>query len=339
MNINIIVIGSGSWGTSLAISTSYKFTTYLFVRDHKQAQIIIKDKENKKYLNNIRIPSSIHIITDLQKIIKLLINSKIIIILCIPISNLRKIVSELYNYIIKFQLFNISIIYTCKGLESNSCLLPHEVIDEVIPVDFIKYGVLSGPSFAQEVAIKLPTALTIASNHENLKNDIIKILHRDNIRIYTSSDIIGVEVGGALKNIIAIACGISDGLQLGFNARAAIITRGLKEIQNFGVKIGACPKTFFGLTGIGDLVLTATGNMSRNRNIGLEIGKGKCLKEISTYQLNAEGVKCAQAVLTRAKQLNIEVPIIEAVCDILFKGINPTFIVKKLLSKDSKTDS
>lgn len=333
MDKNVIIIGSGSWGTSLALAIKNKFSTYLFVRNTQQAESIRKHRENIKYLPGIKIPEYISIINDLKEILKSLEHKKFIIILAVPISELRNTIINLYNIVSSIRTYNISIIYTCKGLEEHTFFLPHEIISDIqISNNFFNYGVLSGPSFAKEIALSLPAALTIASNCKNLINTVIELLHGTNIYVYPNTDIIGVEVGGALKNIIAIACGISDGLKLGLNARAAIITKGLSEIQNFGIQIGAKYDTFFGLTGLGDLVLTATGDISRNRFVGLEISQGKKIEEIMKPGFVAEGVNCSKAVLTRSRLLDIKIPIIESVNNILFNNSDPKIIVNNLLS-------
>jgi glycerol-3-phosphate dehydrogenase (NAD(P)+) len=199
----------------------------------------------------------------------------------------------------------------------------------------LELGVLSGPSFAKEVACGLPVALTIASHSQTLRDDVTAVFHSEQMRIYGSSDIIGVEVGGALKNIMAIACGISDALGLGSNARAALITRGLAEMSRFGVALGASPATFAGLTGLGDLVLTATGELSRNRQLGLRIGHGESLQSILAGGTTAEGARCVQAVLTRAKPLGIPMPISEAVSETLFGQIAPAEAVNRLMTRSA----
>jgi glycerol-3-phosphate dehydrogenase (NAD(P)+) len=196
-------------------------------------------------------------------------------------------------------------------------------------------GVLSGPSFAKEVARGLPVALTIASQDNNLKQLVTEIFHSEHMRIYSSSDVMGVEVGGALKNVMATACGISDGLGLGNNARAALITRGLAEMTRFGVALGARPNTFAGLTGLGDLVLTATGELSRNRQVGVRIGRGESLTDILASGITAEGARCAQAVLNRAQSMGIPMPITEAVCATLYGGVAPAHAVHRLMARSA----
>ena len=200
-------------------------------------------------------------------------------------------------------------------------------------------GVLSGPSFAQEVAQGLPVALTLASRDSWVADPVLAALHGSTARIYTSADVVGVEVGGALKNIIAIACGISDGLGLGTNARAALITRGLAEMQRVGLALGGQAETFAGLTGLGDLVLTATGDLSRNRQVGLAIGRGSSRSEILASGVTAEGVRCARAVLALGRRHQLELPITEAVCKVLFEDLAPSQAVSDLLSREARPES
>jgi glycerol-3-phosphate dehydrogenase (NAD(P)+) len=218
-------------------------------------------------------------------------------------------------------------------------MLPSEIARAALSaVPHIPTGVLSGPSFAREVAQGLPVALTIASHDAALRRATIAALHGGAMRVYANQDVIGVEVGGALKNVMAIACGIGEGLGLGTNARAALITRGLAEMTRFGEALGAQSATFSGLTGLGDLVLTATGDLSRNRQVGLEIGRGKSLNEVLATGLTAEGARCAQAVLKRASQLGVELPITHAVCEVLFEGVAPFEAVTRLLSRVATTE-
>ena len=199
-------------------------------------------------------------------------------------------------------------------------------------------GVLSGPSFAREVAAGLPVALTAAALDATVSEVATRALHGGAVRVYASTDVVGVEVGGALKNVMAVACGIGDGLALGTNARAALITRGLAEMTRFGVAMGAQAETFAGLTGLGDLVLTATGELSRNRRVGREIGAGRAVADILAEGVTAEGVRCARAVLARARRLGVDMPITEAVCAVLFDGVAPVTAVSSLLARDARSE-
>jgi glycerol-3-phosphate dehydrogenase (NAD(P)+) len=256
------------------------------------------------------------------------------LILGAPLAGLRPLCEQLAEHLSLKSPKLAGIVYTCKGLEADTGQLPSEVALSVLKqLSDLPTGVLSGPSFALEVAQGLPVALTVASQSPILRQAVIQALHGGNIRVYASNDVLGVEVGGALKNIMAIACGVGDGLGLGTNARAALITRGLAEMTRFGEALGAQAATFSGLTGLGDLVLTATGELSRNRQVGLAIGKGQTLETLLASGLTAEGARCARAVRTRARALNIEMPITEAVCSVLFEGMQPLEAVTRLLSR------
>ena len=229
--------------------------------------------------------------------------------------------------------------WLCKGFEPKRAYLPHQIAAEVLP-SVGACGVLSGPSFALEVARGLPTALTLASADAKFSQVTACALHGPRLRVYFSTDIAGVEVGGAVKNVMAIATGIADGLALGANARAALITRGLAEITRLGAKLGGRPETFTGLTGAGDLILTCTGELSRNRRVGLALAQGRKLDDILRELGHvAEGVQTAAAVENRARQLGVEMPITQAVCAVLFGGVSPREAVEQLLGRDPKGES
>jgi glycerol-3-phosphate dehydrogenase (NAD(P)+) len=230
------------------------------------------------------------------------------------------------------------IVWLCKGFEAESQLLPHQVVAAELPAHGSN-GVLSGPSFAREVGRGLPVALTIASASAACRERTVAAFHHGAMRIYTGDDIVGVEVGGAVKNVLAIATGIADGLGLGLNARAALITRGLAEMSRLGVTLGGRAETFTGLTGLGDLILTATGDLSRNRTVGVQLAGGRSLADIlGGLGHVAEGVRCAQAVLAIARAHAIEMPITQAVCAVLFDGVAPRDAVSALLRRDSKAE-
>ncbi len=242
----------------------------------------------------------------------------------------------------------LAIVWTCKGFQHETGQLPHQIAQAALadgcstPGAFswqIGMGVLSGPSFAREVTQGLPVALTIASHQAWVADACIAALHGGNARIYTSDDIIGVEVGGALKNIIAIACGIGDGLGLGTNARAALITRGLAEMQRLGIALGGHADTFAGLTGLGDLVLSATGALSRNRQVGVALGQGQTLDRILESGMTAEGVRCARAARALGQSHGIDLPITEAVCAVLFDGVAPKQAVSRLLAREARAET
>jgi glycerol-3-phosphate dehydrogenase (NAD(P)+) len=294
-----------------------------------------------RYLPAITLPNSLICTTSLQQALAHAQSGDApgLLILGVPLAGLRALCEQLAKQLAPHTPKLAGILYTCKGLEADSGQLPSEVaLSALAPVSDIATGVLSGPSFALEVARGLPVALAVASQHAGLRDAAIQALHGDNIRIYASDDVLGVEVGGALKNIVAIACGVGDGLGLGTNARAALITRGLAEITRFGEALGAQAATFAGLTGLGDLVLTATGELSRNRQVGLAIGQGQTLDALLASGLTAEGARCARAVRERARKLNVDMPITEAVCSVLFEGVQPLDAVTSLLSRIATTE-
>jgi glycerol-3-phosphate dehydrogenase (NAD(P)+) len=335
------VLGAGAWGTALACAAIRHAPTLLWARDAILAHAINTQHFSAHYLPAIPLPSSLACTTSLpQALVHAQSGSAPgLLILGVPLAGLRALCEQLAKQLAMQTPHLAGILYTCKGLEADSGLLPSEVaLSALAAVRHIPTGVLSGPSFALEVARGLPVALAVASQSAGLRDAAIQALHGDNIRIYASDDVLGVEVGGALKNIVAIACGVGDGLGLGTNARAALITRGLAEITRFGEALGAQAATFAGLTGLGDLVLTATGELSRNRQVGLAIGQGQTLDALLASGLTAEGARCARAVRQRARTLNVDMPITEAVCNVLFEGVTPLDAVTSLLSRIATTE-
>jgi len=339
--MNIAVLGAGSWGTALAAAASRRHRTVLWARDPAQAQAIAQSHENARYLPDVPLPTSLIATSDLSEALTPLAATpgRTLIILGVPVAGLESMCADLANRLSALGLTDTPVVWTCKGFASDSARLPHEIVANALNTAGIAGGVLSGPSFAKEVARGLPVALTIASDHEAVRHATTAALHGGAVRVYASTDIVGVEVGGALKNVIAVACGISDGLGLGTNARAALITRGLAEMRRFGVALGAHAETFSGLTGLGDLVLTATGELSRNRRVGLEIGTGRKLTDILASGITAEGVRCARAALQRAEALRVELPITEAVCAVLFDGVAPVTAVSALLAREARLET
>jgi glycerol-3-phosphate dehydrogenase (NAD(P)+) len=232
-----------------------------------------------------------------------------------------------------------NLVWLCKGFEEETQLLPHQIVREILGAG-IAIGALSGPSFAQEVARGLPCALVVASESSVLRERVVGALHGRHIRVYSTDDVIGVEVGGAVKNILAIATGILDGLELGLNARAALITRGLAEITRLGIALGGRAETLMGLAGMGDLILTCTGDLSRNRQVGLGLAQGKPLATIVAELGHvAEGVHCARAVRALAQDRGVEMPITDAVAGVLFDGDSPREMVARLLSRDPRDEA
>jgi glycerol-3-phosphate dehydrogenase (NAD(P)+) len=336
----VAVLGAGAWGTALACAASRHAPTMLWARHPAFAEQLTARRENTRYLPGIALPDSLLFTSNLDHALAHTSartpEAAGLLILSVPLAGLRVLCTQLGE---KLSQPLTGIVWTCKGLEAETGMLPSEIARAALSaVPNIPTGVLSGPSFAREVAQGLPVALTIASHDAALRRATIAALHGGAMRVYANQDVIGVEVGGALKNVMAIACGIGEGLGLGTNARAALITRGLAEMTRFGEALGAHSETFSGLTGLGDLVLTATGDLSRNRQVGLEIGRGKSLNEVLATGLTAEGARCAQAVLKRASELGVELPITHAVCEVLFEGVAPFEAVTRLLSRVATTE-
>jgi len=338
---SVAVLGAGSWGTALAAVASRRRRTVLWARDAAQADAMARDRANARYLPGIALPDALAITSDLSAALAPLAADPehALIILGVPVAGLHATCLDLAGRLPGLGLAQVPIVWTCKGFEADTARLPHEIAaDALAGIPDARGGVLSGPSFAREVAQGLPVALTIASAHPAVRDAATGALHGGAVRVYASADVAGVEVGGALKNVIAVACGIADGLALGTNARAALVTRGLAEMSRFGVALGAQAETFAGLTGLGDLVLTATGDLSRNRRVGLEIGAGRKLDDILASGITAEGVRCARAALQRARDLGVELPITEAVCAVLFDGVAPMTAVSALLAREARLE-
>ncbi|MBL8497572.1 NAD(P)-dependent glycerol-3-phosphate dehydrogenase [Nitrosomonas sp. JL21] len=327
--MRIAVLGAGAWGSALAISLSKRHQINLWTKDPDHAREMNERRINQSFLPGHALPSSLKITSELPEAIE---NAELAL-LVVPIAGLRETVRA-----IAASKFQAPIIWGCKGFESESSKLPHQVVEEEFP-GILDCGVLSGPSFAEEVAQGLPTALTLASKDPDFSRQIATELHSPRLRIYTSHDVVGVETGGAVKNVITIAAGISDGIGFGHNARAALITRGLMEITRLGLGLGGSMNTFMGLAGVGDLLLTSTGDLSRNRQVGLMLAEGKTLEDILKVLGHvAEGVHTARSVLQLGNQLNIEMPITQAVCSILHDGVPARNAVEVLLNREQKTE-
>jgi glycerol-3-phosphate dehydrogenase (NAD(P)+) len=334
----VAVLGAGAWGTALASIAASHRNTALWGRDSRVANELRTKHTNQRYLPDIALHASLRATDDLSSALDHACSDDVsgLLILAVPLAGLRALCEQLTGALAHRTDRIAGVVWTCKGLEANSGQLPSEIAQATLLSKVnIATGVLSGPSFAREVAQGLPVALTVASASAELRSNCIAALHGGPVRVYASDDVVGVEVGGALKNVMAIACGIGDGLGLGTNARAALITRGLAEMTRFGEALGARQATFYGLTGLGDLVLTATGELSRNRQVGLEIGHGRSLSEILAGGLTAEGTRCAQAVLLRARSLKVDMPITRAVCEVLFQGVSPIDAVTRLLAREA----
>jgi len=330
--MNISVLGAGAWGTAVAIALTAKNNVLLWGRNAAAMQHMQSTRENTTYLPGHPLPENLHISADFERAIRHASGETDLLVIATSVSGLRPT-------LLACQAFHPrNVIWLCKGFEEKTQLLPHQIAREILG-DNVNTGALLGPSFAQEVAKGLPCALTIASHSHDLCQLVVQALHVNAMRVYSSDDLVGVEVGGAVKNILAIATGVADGLGLGFNARAALMTRGLAEISRLGVALGGKAETLMGLTGVGDLILTCTGDLSRNRKVGLALAQGKTL-EIIVQELGhvAEGVRCAQAVRTLAATLGIDMPITNAVAGVLFDGISATDMIERLLSRDAKQE-
>jgi glycerol-3-phosphate dehydrogenase (NAD(P)+) len=326
--MNISILGAGAWGTALGLSLTGRHQVVLWGRNEK----LISDIKLSRQHQGFTLPDSLTVTADFQAALQHTRSSSDLLIIGSSVSGLRPLSKALSTYPIS------NLVWLCKGLEENSLLLPHQIVQQELG-DELPCGALSGPSFAQEVAQGKPCALTIASQSAVLRELVVNAIHGPAIRVYSSDDVVGVEVGGAVKNILAIATGIADGMGLGLNARAALITRGLAEITRLGQALGGRLETFMGLTGMGDLILTCTGDLSRNRRVGLALAQGKPLAQI-VQELGhvAEGVRCAEAVQTLSRQLHVDMPVTNAVADVLFKGDSPVQMVQNLLARDAKAE-
>lgn len=335
--MNITILGAGAWGTALAISLADRHNVVLWGRAEAAMREASVRRENVDYLPGFALPDQLTITSDFDMALAHVIangqSDDGLLIVASSVAGLRPLLQRLQSHPLS------SVVWLCKGFEESSRLLPHQVVRDTLG-SAISAGVLSGPSFAQEVAQGLPCALTVASEDAVLCERVVQALHGRNIRVYSTDDVIGVEVGAAVKNILAIATGVTDGMGLGLNARAALITRGLAEIVRLGIALGGRPETFMGLTGMGDLILTCTGDLSRNRKVGLALAQGKSLDAIVAELGHvAEGVRCARAVRSLAIERNIEMPIAKAVAAVLFDGESPQAMVAQLLSRDPRQET
>jgi glycerol-3-phosphate dehydrogenase (NAD(P)+) len=326
--MNITVLGAGAWGTAIAVSLSARHELVLWGRDPGQCRDMAAARINRRYLPEVALPPQLAIEPEFA----VAVSSADLTLVATPTAALRDMLTQLAP-------LRKPVVWLCKGFEQRSAELPHQIAAQVLGSGSI-YGALSGPSFALEVARGLPAALTLASADAGFSQATARELHGSRLRVYFSSDLTGVEIGGAVKNVMAIATGIADGLGLGANARAALITRGLAEMTRLGVKLGGRPETFTGLTGAGDLILTCTGELSRNRRVGLGLAQGKPLDAILRELGHvAEGVHTAAAVEKRAEQLGVDMPITQSVCAVLFGGVSPRAAVEQLLARDPKGES
>ena len=341
-SVNIGVIGAGSWGTALSDLLGEKgYRVHLWAFEPEVAENIEKNNENHLYMPGMRLSDNIKASSNLAEVVR----GKDFLLIVVPSHFMRHTVSQISAIIRKEEHpeiwgKNTVVVTASKGIELNSWMSMHEVIMEALPeINRERVAVISGPSFAKEVVKKLPTAVVAASDNDHVARIVQHVFATPYFRVYTNKDMKGVEIGGAVKNVIAIAAGIVDGMELGLNTRAALITRGLAEIRRLGIRLGADPMTFSGLSGMGDLVLTCTGDLSRNHTVGKKIGQGMKLKDIlKDMRMVAEGVKNAESVYILASELNVDMPITHAVYHILYKELSPKEAVYRLMTRDLKQE-
>ena len=334
--MQIAVIGAGAWGTALAVSASTRgHSVSLWARDGAQLSAMQQARANARYLPGAAFPPDLQL-AQWAAPQAVGLSAQDLLVVATPMAALRSVLEQLRG-------LPVPVVWLCKGFEmaldgaSSVGLMAHEVALQC--AGDLRVGVLSGPSFAQEVARSQPTALVAASADPQVRAVLVQAFHSPSLRIYASDDIVGVEVGGAVKNVLAIATGLCDGLQLGLNARAALITRGLHEMTRFGLALGARAETFTGLSGLGDLVLTSTGDLSRNRKVGLALAGGQTLDHaIQALGHVAEGVYCARTVVQRAGQLGVDMPICSAVNALLEGRTTSRQAVAALMAREARDE-
>ena len=332
--MKIAVLGAGAWGTALAINAGAHHTVTLWARDAAQAQAMQAQRMNTRYLPDLPFTAGVQVSSEP---LGPWLAEQDLVVIGSPMSSLRGMLTQLAPILGS----TVPVAWLCKGFEAalngDGCMA-HEVRAQVAPA--LRGGALSGPSFAQEVARGMPTALVAASQHASVRDALVRAFHGPDLRVYANADIVGVEVGGAVKNVLAIATGLCDGLGLGLNARAALITRGLAEMNRLGLALGAKAETFMGLSGLGDLVLTATGDLSRNRKVGLLLAQGLTLAQaVASLGHVAEGVYSARTVLWRAQSLGVEMPITQAVVALLDGRLSAREAVQDLMGRNPRGES
>lgn len=331
--MKIGVVGAGSWGTALANLLALKgFKIDLWVFEKEVKDQIETSRENAVFLPGVSLSNHIRPSNDIGEVV----GGKDLVLVVVPSHVMRQTAGKMRKHISTETV----IVSASKGIENKTHLTMSGVLKDIlhdIPEDF--FAVLSGPSFAREVVKKIPTVVAVASKDQKVAGMVQRVFAAPYFRVYTNNDMIGVELGGAVKNVIAIASGIIEGLGLGLNTRAALITRGLTEIRRLGLKLGANPRTFAGIAGVGDLVLTCTGDVSRNHTVGKKIGEGMKLTEIlSEMRMVAEGVKTAKSVYNLSRKLGVEMPISHEVYHILYDDISPKEAVNRLMTRDLKQE-
>ena len=326
--MKIAVLGAGAWGSALAISLSSAHAVSLWTRARGDSAALARERASR-YLPGVRIPDAVRVEPDLARAVQ----DAELVIVATATSGLRETAAAVGAI-----APSPALLWACKGFETATRALPHQVVAAALP-RAPRVAALSGPSFALEVARGQPTAIVCASEDAGFAAQTAAALNSARLRIYSSADVAGVELGGALKNVIAIAAGISDGLELGRNARAALVTRGLAEVTRLGVAMGGRPETFAGLAGLGDLVLTCTGDLSRNREVGVRLAQGMPLEAVLAELGHvSEGVASARAALDHSREHGVEMPITAAVCAVLFEGRSPRDAVQQLLARDPRRE-
>lgn len=330
--MKIAVLGAGAWGTALAVHAAARHDTVLWARDAAQAEAMRRERANGRYLAGVTLPEALAIESSLETVLAHGAGgaaSRGLVVVATPMAALAELLGRVPA--------DARVVWLSKGFEAVTGRLGHEIARDLRPG--AACGVLSGPSFAIEVARGQPTALVAASSDASLAAQAVDAFHHGAMRVYRSDDPVGVEVGGAVKNVLAIATGICDGLGLGLNARAALVTRGLAEMTRLGVALGARAETFMGLSGLGDLVLTATGDLSRNRQVGLHLARGDALPGIlAALGHVAEGVYSAGTVLRRAQAAGVEMPITAAVVAVLEGRATPHDALRALMSREARDE-
>lgn len=322
--MKISVLGAGSWGTALAMAFTQKHQVTLWTWQNNHASTMQAARQNEAYLPNLMFPENLAISADFAACL-----ATDLVIVATPMHGLRSTLQRIANLTQR----DVPLLWACKGVEQETACLPHQIVAEICP-HWTQYGVLSGPSFALEVANKQASAVVVASKNTLFANEMAQALHTGSFRVYANHDLVGVEIGGAVKNVLAIATGICDGLGLGMNARAALMTRGLAEMMRLATALGGDSQTLLGLSGVGDLILTCTGALSRNRQVGLKLAQGLSLADI-LHGLGhvAEGVSAAQSVSLLAKKHHVEMPITFAVYALLAGEISAQAVVHQLLER------
>lgn len=326
----IAVIGAGSWGTALANLLAEKkgVDVNIWTREKEVHKEINDNHTNHLFLPDVQLVPALKAVSSFETALQ----GKEVVLLVVPSHVFREVLKGLKPYLNS----GMSVMMATKGIENGSLMIMSQIVEAVLGPGLLKrFACLAGPSFATEVSRKFPTAVSIACGNQMHGKMLQSLFSTEVFRVYLNNDLVGTQLGGALKNVIAIAAGVADGLNFGHNARAALITRGLAEITRLGVKMGANPHTFAGLAGMGDLVLTCTGDLSRNRTVGLQVGKGKTIDEItSRMNMVAEGIKTAKSAYQLSNKMNVVMPIVEQVYSILYEHKDPREAVKELMTRD-----